>query len=274
MKSIKLFSVLCLLAGTTLFFMPLGCKKVDDAVNDYFTGMFASPDGWEMEITNNGNGIYDGVIRKVGTGRTASGRVVGDKIFMNANKTSDNSLSGSVRWEDLTMYDPGTITISGSTLTITPNGRTSYSFTKTGASSGSGSSGSGSGGSGSGGTGSGGDTILKQSISADGGKGQTLSFKIPAETKSMTVTTFESNTYERNNGDLFINFNSAPQITFVNGLTPTYEWNNITDKSMNINRGNEICTVTSPTEGTWYATGFNPNIGYVFSCTIAVIIYK
>lgn len=270
MRSIKAFSVLCALAAAALFFSPYGCKKVDDAVDDYFTGMFASPDGWEMEIKETGNGVYDGVITKVGTGRTASGRVAGDKVIMNASKSGDNTLSGSVRWEDLTMFDPGTITVNGSTLTITPNGRSSYSFTrKTGSTS---STGTGPTTGTSTVTPTGGDTIVNERVSAENHSKKELSFTIPSGVKSMTVMTFEKTTYDRNAGDLFVRQGSAPVINFTtNTVTETYNWTADCAGTLT-GRRDEVCTFTNPKSGTWYVTVFGHES--FFNNMLVVIVEK
>ncbi len=264
-KFSRLAYVFGLFGLSAVTILPAGCNKVDEKINEgfdnliNFEGIFASGDGYEIEITETSTDNYDARFTKVGTPRSSSVTTeVGDVFFMNAYHEDENTLKGSVKPEDFGLLVNGRIKLNGNTLTITPNGDNPYTFTRTSG----GSNGGGNGG-GTGGT----QTLLTQIVSGNNGDKKIIRFTLPSGVKTMEIRTTESDPGDWNTADMFVKMGSDPTVT----KTPSYSWG-ADCASVESNREDEVCTFSNPQSGQWSVLLFGYNSS--FQTTLVVKITK
>ena len=246
-KSLRKLPLIFLLLGTVLLFN--SCKKVDELLDLAldFDGIFANSIGWEVDLYELGtDNIGHAKYSKAGT--PVSGFSVGTSFAYDMERVDDDSWRGMVRSSGgySSTFTTGNISISGTTLTVSPDNRSEYTLVKPG------SSGSG------GGTGGGGGTTttlaIDQLIAGSEGDKKILYFTLPANVKKMEIHTTESTNAYRNTADLFVRRGSAPTVT----KTPTYSW--VADCfGIKPNREDEVCVFDNPASGTWYIMLFGYN---------------
>ncbi|MFC5283435.1 pre-peptidase C-terminal domain-containing protein [Pedobacter alpinus] len=100
---------------------------------------------------------------------------------------------------------------------------------------------------------------------------KTISFNVPAGTKSMTVKTSESGGAYYNTADLFVKKGSAPLVVGPKPPTnlPKYSWT-ADCYSIKPNREQEACTFNNPSAGTWYASLYGFNLYFNSNVTVTI----
>ena len=131
-----------LLLGTVLLFN--NCKKVDNLLDLAldFDGIFANSIGWEVDLYELGtDNIGHAKYSKAGT--TVSGFSVGTSFAYDMDRVDDDSWRGMVRSSGgySATFTTGNISISGTSLTVSPDNRSEYTLVKPGTSGGGGTGG-------------------------------------------------------------------------------------------------------------------------------------
>ncbi len=246
----RLATTMSFITASALVFVPTGCSKIDEKINDFFEGIFASPDGWEIEV-DGAAGYYDGKVLEVGQSHSGYGNPeVGDLLFYMGTKVDDNTIEAQVLAGQYSQYSPGIVTVYGDELTITRTGQTPLSFTRQPEPSDPG---------GGGGDNSPVDTLLTQHVEGSPQNRKSFQVTVPSGYKKLVVMTTEQGESDWNTADLFVRKGSAPVINHNPPQSYTYTWT-ADCASIEPNRNNEMCTFNSP-YGTYHIIvyGYNSN---------------
>ena len=130
---LNLLRPLCLI--TVLFtgiIFTSSCGKSDNSPSDQFTGVYTTPDGWELMIGIVKEGYY-GEITKTGAPRGGFATpTIADPFLLHGVKEDEKTLSGEVRTFDFSALVPGTLILEGEQMTITPGTGNPYVLMRVG----------------------------------------------------------------------------------------------------------------------------------------------
>lgn len=107
--------------------------------------------------------------------------------------------------------------------------------------------------------------LIDVDVTGKKGELKTISFTVPTGVKTMVVKTNEPTVNYRNFADLFVRKGSASVVSY----TPKYSWT-ADYYSIESNRSIEVCTISNPSSGTWYASLFGYNMDFESRLTITI----
>jgi hypothetical protein len=240
-------------------------EQVDPAADEYvLDGIYQSTFDLQMEIKGTtsivtGFGTYPHDLSK-----DPKVFKIGDPYLKNIHKTGDDEWEGDVVKSNYDMvnnkltirgYETTKITVKSDKSGIrlsNPNSLES-SFKKIA----NGSGGNGGGNGGGGGTTS--DTLYIAQIAGATHEKKTISFNVPAGTKTLTVRTAEFDGSDKNSADMFVRMGSAPVINHTYPPAASSYTYTADCSGIKPNREAELCTFTNPQTGLWYVTLYGYN---------------
>ena len=249
----------CMIALVSAFSI-LGCKKIDDAVNqtiDDVLGISALSEDLS-KTSNNYNLISDILINSRLVSSSKIEMTLPTSVSISYTKKR-YTLTGS-RWDIVTNSYSGYVnrtlfnTKSNVVKINVQNNIPNLYVNDVAASLGS---------SGSGGTGgsvpSAETKLIDQDVTGIKFQLKVVSFVVPVGVKTLVIKAHEPNSNYRNLADLFVKRGSAPLVskTALTAYTWTADYNSQTP-----NREQKICTISNPPSGTWYAGLFGYSSDY------------